>query len=70
MSVITEFFVFYIFNCIICTKFNILRSDTPSISISSSDQWPQDTAQKTKFYIKGFFSKCDQIRSFQRIWSQ
>ena len=22
-----------------------------------------------KFFIKDFFSKCDQIRSFQRIWS-
>ena len=27
------------------------------------------TAQITKFTIKGFFSKCDQIRSFSRIWS-
>ena len=24
----------------------------------------QDTAQKRKFFIKNFFSKCDQIRSF------
>ena len=28
-----------------------------------------DTAQKMKISIKGFFSKCDQIRSFLRIWS-
>ena len=27
------------------------------------------TAQKTKFFIKDFFSKCNQIRSFLRIWS-
>ena len=27
------------------------------------------TAQKMKFFIKGFFSKCDQIRSFRRICS-
>ena len=27
------------------------------------------TAQKIKFSIKAFFSKCDQIRSFLRIWS-
>ena len=27
------------------------------------------TAQKMKFYIKDFFSKCDQIRRFLRIWS-
>ena len=26
------------------------------------------TAQKTRFPIKNFFSKCDQIRSFWRIW--
>ena len=26
-------------------------------------------AQKKKFSIKYFFSKCDQIRSFLRIWS-
>ena len=28
-----------------------------------------DTGQKMKFSIKDFFSKCDQIRSFLRIWS-
>ena len=28
-----------------------------------------DTAQKMKFPIKDFFSKCGQIRSFLRIWS-
>ena len=27
------------------------------------------TAQKMKFSIKDFFSKCDKIRSFLRIWS-
>ena len=27
----------------------------------------QYTAQKMKFSIKDFFSKCDQIRSFQQI---
>ena len=27
------------------------------------------TAQKMKFSIKGFLSKCDQIRGFLRIWS-
>ena len=26
------------------------------------------TAQKMKFFIKGFFSNCDQIGSFLRIW--
>ena len=28
-----------------------------------------NTAQKMKFSITDFFSKCDQIRSFLRIWS-
>ena len=27
------------------------------------------TTQKMKCFIKDFFSKCDQIRSFLRIWS-
>ena len=27
------------------------------------------TVQKMKFSIKNFFGKCDQIRSFLRIWS-
>ena len=27
------------------------------------------TAQKVKFFIKDFFSKCYEIRSFLRIWS-
>ena len=27
------------------------------------------TAQKIKFSIKYIFSKCDQVRSFLRIWS-
>ena len=29
-----------------------------------------DTAQKMKFTIKDFFSKCDQIRKKLRIWSR
>ena len=29
-----------------------------------------NTAQKMKFSIKDFFSRCDQIRSFLRIWLQ
>ena len=27
------------------------------------------TAQKMKFFMNNFFSKCDQIHSFLRIWS-
>ena len=30
---------------------------------------PISIAQKIKFSIKDFFSKCDQIRRFLRIWS-
>ena len=30
---------------------------------------PKSTAQKIKFPIKDFFSKCDQIRWKMRIWS-
>ena len=28
-----------------------------------------NTAQKMKFSIKDFFSKCDKLRNFLRIWS-
>ena len=31
--------------------------------------YDSETAQKMKFSIKDFFSKCDQISSFLRIWS-
>ena len=31
--------------------------------------FPSATAQKIKFAIKDFFSKCDQIRKKLRIWS-
>ena len=31
--------------------------------------WETDTVQKMKFSITDFYSKCDQIRSFLRIWS-
>ena len=34
------------------------------------DSNPSDIAQKIKFSIKDFFSKCDQIRSFLQIWSR
>ena len=39
------------------------------ISISTEVECISDTTQKMKFFIKDFFSKCDQIRSFLRIWS-
>ena len=38
--------------------------------IIKSEFKQSSSAQKLKFSIKDFFSKCDQIRSFLRIWSQ
>ena len=37
--------------------------------MSCVSQVQRKTAQKMKFFIKDFFSKCHQIRSFLRIWS-
>ena len=39
-----------------------------SILMSLRPSW-SDTAQKMKFSTKDFFSKCDQICNFLRIWS-
>ena len=39
------------------------------VSILYSLKTPENTAQKLRFPIKDFFSKCDQIRIFLRIWS-
>ena len=35
----------------------------------NSVDWCCDTAQNMKLPIKDFFSQCDQISSFLRIWS-
>ena len=40
-----------------------------NLVIKSMDRVENYTAQKMKFSIKNFFSKCDQIRSFLQIWS-
>ena len=40
-----------------------------SINLPRSLSKLANTAQKVKFSIKDFFSKCDQIRTFLRIWS-
>ena len=42
------------------------RAKTKGKRIEDEDS---DTAQKMKFSIKDFFSKCDQIRKKLRIWS-
>ena len=47
-----------------------LRSDTfDIIAMLIRKKIHGDTAQKMKFSIKNFLSKCDQIRSFLWIWS-
>ena len=38
-------------------------------SILFSVVYAKDTAQKMKFSIKDFFSKCDQIHRKMQIWS-
>ena len=45
-----------------------LRQNSLSYLVSSWKDAACHTAQKMKIPIKCFFSKCDQIRSFQRIW--
>ena len=42
---------------------------TYNICSSSENVLLAHAAQKWKFSIKGFFSKCDEIRNFLRIWS-
>ena len=46
-----------------------LRNFTSQISQLHFATFSSDTAQEVKFCFKDFFSKCDQIRSFLRIWS-
>ena len=41
----------------------------PVFCINNDKRDVLNTAQKMKFSIKNFFSECDQIRSFLRIWS-
>ena len=39
------------------------------LNLSLENEKGSSTAEKMKFTIKDFFSKCDRIRSFLRIWS-
>ena len=50
-------------------SFKFLDHDNSYLMILSFAVTHANTAQKMKFSIKDFFSKCDQIRSFLRIWS-
>ena len=43
--------------------------DKNHLSIMSRKEKTNITAQKMKFSVKDFFSKCDQIRRKLRIWS-
>ena len=40
-----------------------------TVFIAHQPSWNHNTAQKMVFSINDFFSKCDQICSFLRIWS-
>ena len=46
-----------------------LYGNSAIIPPDSLKESPIFTAQKVKFSMKGYLSKCDQIRSFLRIWS-
>ena len=66
----TERFDLTYFNTVdrpIHLKISMLRSITPKFNLL--EDLRDITAQKVKFSIKDFLSKCDQIRSFLRIWS-
>ena len=39
------------------------------LGVELDNLFASNTAQKIKFSMKAFFSKCDQILSFLRIWS-
>ena len=49
--------------------FKLHKSNTAKMCLSRSKNPQSYTAQKMKFSIKDFFSKCDQIRKEMRIWS-
>ena len=55
---------------LISIRYHCQRSSPQQISGITNFQVPsQITAQKMKFFIKDFFSKCDQICRNLRIWS-
>ena len=51
------------------SEIKVLRFKSNSIKIGNILFDRLITAQKMKFSIKDFSSKCDEIRSFQQIWS-
>ena len=58
-----------------CSEFrrkNVTNTDSNRAREANKEQKQEkasNTAQKMKFFIKDFFSKCDQIRRKPRIWS-
>ena len=47
----------------LCTFFKLIYGDHCAMNLDKFH-----TPQKMKFAIKDFFSKCDQIHSFLRVW--
>ena len=51
------------------SKLQFPRAIPETLPLQFYEEWQRCTSQKIKFSIKYFFSKCDQIRRKQRIWS-
>ena len=51
------------------SKLQFPRAIPETFPLQFYEEWQRCTSQKIKFSIKHFFSKCDQIRRKQRIWS-
>ena len=49
--------------------FSLAQTLVSKLSLSPDIFTESNTVQKIRFSIKDLFSKCDQIRSFLRIWS-
>ena len=55
-------------NCLYISLLSLYQRKAVLLNLDIKLSW-SDTAQKIKFFIKDFFSECDQIRSFLRILS-
>ena len=50
--------------------YKVMRSlSIKSLGIKNKRLYNSNTASKMKFFLKDFYSKCDQIHGFVRIWS-
>ena len=63
------FFIFFWLKFCLVKLFDFIGSCYPFIQAYFICLRVCQTAQKQKFSLKYYFSKCDQIRSFLRIWS-